>query len=266
MIEHDLPRHALSRGRAHAVCTARSVEVPAIDPAWRPVLADDHLRVYLSDESVLTAAPGALVRFELIVAWNDAALDHVMIRGTVDEVIATRSRCGRTDADRAGSSAAPCCSARRIARQRRRDARDRARWLAGGARARRHARGHPRRRGDLARCRAHRRSRHADGGRAPARLAARAAGRAARHDAVPHRDPLAARRARAARTARRWAAAASARQRKASDARALPPAIRSAELTVIRRLFATCPPAAGDGATASRASAASSTSCGAWAI
>jgi hypothetical protein len=50
------------------------------------VLFDDgHLRVYLSSETELTAAPGALVRCELIVAWTDTKVDdHLHLRGAIE--------------------------------------------------------------------------------------------------------------------------------------------------------------------------------------
>jgi hypothetical protein len=61
------------------------VVVPVIDPGARRLFDDGHLQVYLSDETVPTAAPGALVRCELIIAWDDpAALDHAALRGAID--------------------------------------------------------------------------------------------------------------------------------------------------------------------------------------
>jgi len=73
----DGPGHLLARGDL--------VAVPAIE-ASAPVLFDDgHLRVYLSSETELTAAPGALVRCELIVAWTDTTDgDRIRIRGTIE--------------------------------------------------------------------------------------------------------------------------------------------------------------------------------------
>jgi hypothetical protein len=69
-------------GTGHLLAQRDLVAVPAID-AGAPLLFDDgHLRVYLSSETELTAAPGALVRCELIVAWTDTSVDdHLRIRG-----------------------------------------------------------------------------------------------------------------------------------------------------------------------------------------
>jgi len=71
-------------GTGHLLARRDLVAVPAID-ASAPLLFDDgHLRVYLSSETELTAAPGALVRCELIVAWTDTTVDdHLRIRGAI---------------------------------------------------------------------------------------------------------------------------------------------------------------------------------------
>ena len=60
------------------------VEVAQLDAGARPLFDDGHVRVYLSDETVRTAAPGALVRCELIVAWTDVVPDATtLIRGSL---------------------------------------------------------------------------------------------------------------------------------------------------------------------------------------
>lgn len=72
-------------GPSHLLARRDLVAVAATDASARPVFDDGHLRVYLSDESVPVAAPGALVRCELIVAWTDMELDdHVHIRGAIE--------------------------------------------------------------------------------------------------------------------------------------------------------------------------------------
>jgi len=60
------------------------VEAAEIDPRAQLLYGDDHLRVYLSPATVAIAAPGALVRCELIVAWFDQTPDDVAIRGALD--------------------------------------------------------------------------------------------------------------------------------------------------------------------------------------
>jgi hypothetical protein len=60
------------------------VVVPAVDADARRLFDDGRLQVYLSAETEPTAVPGALVRCELIVAWNDVPLDDVRVRGAVD--------------------------------------------------------------------------------------------------------------------------------------------------------------------------------------
>jgi hypothetical protein len=61
------------------------VEVAEVDPGAQLLFEDGHVQVYLSNETVRTAAPGALVRCELIVAWKDIPLDEkTQIRGAVE--------------------------------------------------------------------------------------------------------------------------------------------------------------------------------------
>jgi hypothetical protein len=61
------------------------VAAAPVDAGARPVFDDGRLRVYLSDETVRSAVPGALVRCELIVAWTDMALDdRTQIRAFVE--------------------------------------------------------------------------------------------------------------------------------------------------------------------------------------
>ncbi len=71
-------------GEGHLHARRDLVVVPAVEAGARAVFDDGPLQVYLSDETVLTAAPGGLVRCELIVAWRDLAIDgHLRIRGAV---------------------------------------------------------------------------------------------------------------------------------------------------------------------------------------
>jgi hypothetical protein len=70
-------------GPGHLLARRDLAVVPAVDPTARLLLEDGPLRVYLSDETEPTAAPGALVRCELVVAWTGTTVDDVSIRGAV---------------------------------------------------------------------------------------------------------------------------------------------------------------------------------------
>ena len=71
-------------GAGHLHARRDLVEVAAVDAGARLLFDDGQVQVYLSDETVLTAAPGALVRCELIVAWREAAIGgELTIRGAV---------------------------------------------------------------------------------------------------------------------------------------------------------------------------------------
>jgi hypothetical protein len=59
------------------------VELAAVPEGARLLYADDTLRVYLTPTTVRTAAPGALMRCELAIAWTGIALDDTT-RITVD--------------------------------------------------------------------------------------------------------------------------------------------------------------------------------------
>jgi hypothetical protein len=73
------------KGNGRLLARRDLVEVAEVPPAARLLFDDGQLRVYASDDTVATAAPGALVRCELIVAWTGAAPDDSLtIRGTVD--------------------------------------------------------------------------------------------------------------------------------------------------------------------------------------
>jgi hypothetical protein len=75
----------LSGGAGHLLARRDLVAAAPVDAAARPVFDDGRLRVYLSDETVRSAVPGALVRCELIVAWNDMTLDdHTHVRAFVE--------------------------------------------------------------------------------------------------------------------------------------------------------------------------------------
>jgi hypothetical protein len=60
------------------------VVVAAIEPGARPLFDDGRLQVYVSSETEPTAAPGGLVRCELIVAWSGAPVGDIRIRGAID--------------------------------------------------------------------------------------------------------------------------------------------------------------------------------------
>lgn len=73
-------------GTDHLHARRDLVLVPAIGAAARLLYDDRGLRVYLSDETVLTAAPGALVRCELLVEWTAALAEpigEIWVRGAL---------------------------------------------------------------------------------------------------------------------------------------------------------------------------------------
>jgi hypothetical protein len=72
-------------GQGRLLARRGLVEVANVDPRAEQVFDDGHVRVYLSPETVRTAAPGGLVRCELIVAWDGGPIDDKLrIRGMVD--------------------------------------------------------------------------------------------------------------------------------------------------------------------------------------
>ena len=63
------------KGDAQLYARRDLVELDHIDPAAQVLAQDDHVQILTSPETVRTAAPGALVRCEFIVAWTDTTLD-----------------------------------------------------------------------------------------------------------------------------------------------------------------------------------------------
>ena len=57
----------------------------AFDPSARLIYDERGVKIFLSDETVRTAAPGALARCEVIVQWSEVAAPQQMkLRGTID--------------------------------------------------------------------------------------------------------------------------------------------------------------------------------------
>lgn len=83
------------------------VEVERIDDSMHPIYADDRLRVYLSDETVATVAPGGLLRCELVIAWSGGPPEDVTLRGALaggerDELDVAPYRRERSGIERVG--------------------------------------------------------------------------------------------------------------------------------------------------------------------
>ncbi|HEY5944425.1 MAG TPA: hypothetical protein VIV40_02995 [Kofleriaceae bacterium] len=97
------------QNESHFAVRRDLVIVPTIDPAARVVLQTPTLTIYLSPETVGRAAPSALVRCELIVAWSDgapASTTHVRISiagGDSDDIsLAPYQRDQATGSERRG--------------------------------------------------------------------------------------------------------------------------------------------------------------------
>lgn len=82
VIDHRYVGTRYLAGPAHLLARRDLVEVAALPGDARLVLEAAGVRVYLSADSELVAAPGALVRCELFVAW-DGPLDQLELRGAV---------------------------------------------------------------------------------------------------------------------------------------------------------------------------------------